>query len=90
MPFRYHHPWMGMGAGRGPLGLLFVLAVVALVVWAIVTLTRKWGTHARPAVASPAGPPATTAQQILDERFARGEIDAEEFTRRRALLRSAP
>jgi uncharacterized membrane protein len=26
--------------------------------------------------------------QILDERFARGEIDIEEYTRRRDLLRS--
>ncbi|WP_344065692.1 SHOCT domain-containing protein [Terrabacter lapilli] len=28
------------------------------------------------------------AMRLLEERFARGEIDAEEFTRRRELLRS--
>jgi putative membrane protein len=28
------------------------------------------------------------AQRLLDERFARGEIDAEEFTARRELLRT--
>lgn len=28
------------------------------------------------------------AERVLEERFARGEIDADEFTRRRALLRS--
>jgi len=29
-----------------------------------------------------------TAEQVLDERFARGEIDVEEYTRRREVLRS--
>lgn len=30
----------------------------------------------------------TTAEQVLAERFARGEIDEDEFTRRRELLRA--
>lgn len=35
----------------------------------------------------PSSPPgSSTAQQILDERYARGEIDDEEYRRRRAEL----
>jgi putative membrane protein len=33
-----------------------------------------------------AGPPVSTARQILDERFARGEIDEEEYRARRRML----
>jgi putative membrane protein len=31
-----------------------------------------------------------TAERLLDERFARGEIDAEEYRQRRQLLRARP
>jgi putative membrane protein len=34
-----------------------------------------------------AGPGPSSARQILDERFARGEIDEQEYQRRRAQLR---
>lgn len=84
MPLRYQD--MGMGMGWGLFGLLFALAVIAIVVWAVVTLTLQWGAHRHPAVVGPAAAPDPSAQRILDERFARGEIDAEEFTRRRELL----
>ncbi|MGN6244842.1 MAG: SHOCT domain-containing protein [Motilibacteraceae bacterium] len=33
-------------------------------------------------------PPERDAERLLDERFARGEIDAEEYRTRRDLLRS--
>ena len=39
----------------------------------------------QPAERAPSGP-----LQILDERFARGEIDDEEYRRRRAVLRGDP
>ncbi|RAX48132.1 SHOCT domain-containing protein [Arthrobacter sp. AQ5-05] len=36
------------------------------------------------------GPPGDDAERILNERFARGEIDETEFTARRAALRRRP
>ena len=71
----------GWGAG-GWLGslwmVLFWVGVVLLIVWAVRTATA-------------AGQPrsAGSAIEILEERYARGEIDATEFTeRRRELTRS--
>lgn len=56
--------------------VLFWAGVIALVVWAV----RQSGS-ASSAVAGP-----SRALDILEERFARGEIDLEEFESRRAAL----
>jgi putative membrane protein len=56
--------------------LIGVLVVVALAVGGVVLL--------RGGVGNGAG----SARRILNERFARGEIDEEEFNRRAAALRS--
>ncbi len=61
----------------------------ALVVAVIVAVVRPDRSHEIPA--SPTAPPpgrASEAEHILDERFARGEIDADEYRHRRDLLRS--
>jgi putative membrane protein len=61
--------------------LMMTLAMVAFwgfVAWVVVTLVRPPGQHdSRP-----------DAEAILAERFARGEIDQEDFAKRRAALRS--
>lgn len=54
---------------------VLVLAGLMLLVYGVVRL-----------VAGGSGP-ASSAQRILDERYARGEIDEEEYRRRRAQLR---
>ena len=62
-------------------GMMIVLGVVLIgaIVWAIVAMTR--------AGRGPAAPPAgSSARQILDERFARGEIEAAEYEERKRLL----
>ena len=72
----------GMGWGGWLLMTLTTVGLWALVVFGIVVLFRGTGT---------AGPrdrdPEPGARQILDERFARGEIDAEEYRSRQSLLR---
>jgi putative membrane protein len=57
---------------------LVMIAFWALVAWVVVTLLRQGG-----------GPRdgGTDAQALLDERFARGEIDEGEYRRRRELIR---
>ncbi len=78
---RYHD------GGWGP-GAWIAMALVMVVFWgvvvtAIVFAVRGW----RHESATPAAPTGDSAQRILDERFARGEIDADEYQRRRDVLR---
>ena len=71
----------GVGGWLGPLLMAVLLvAVVALAVWVVVRASR--GRAARPESGSGA------AERILEERFARGEIDEEEYRSRRAALSS--
>lgn len=71
----------GWGAGSWLGGLwmvLFWVGVVLLIVWAV----RAASTGSQP-------PGGRGALDVLEERFARGEIDATEFAeRRRELTRS--
>ena len=60
----------GFGFGwMGLSGLLFLAAIVALLFWATSRLREAPGKGDR-------------SREILKERFARGEIDREEFERR--------
>lgn len=52
-----------------------------LVIWAVISVVRSTSAGSGGASAPP------DAEQILKERFARGEIDAEEYERRREVLR---
>jgi putative membrane protein len=65
-------------------------ALIAVVVWAVRSLrpdrTDRTSRSADPRTSEPGG----RAEQILGERFARGELTAEEFTRSRDLLHSKP
>ena len=85
----------GYGDGGGNHWGLWILMIVALVVfwgalaWIIVTLVRHRGSPAAgapTASAPPVPPPGDNAVGILNERLARGDIDEEEYTRRRALI----
>jgi putative membrane protein len=70
--------------GAGGWGWL-AMALAMLLVWAtvaalLVAAARSWWPR-----------PRTSARDVLDERFARGEIDADEYqARRRALQDGAP
>ena len=75
---------MYWGTGMGGWGVLFMtvstLLIVGLIVGGIVFAFHQTGT--RPQLM----PPAVDPRQILAERYARGEIDDEEYRRRLATL----
>jgi putative membrane protein len=70
--------WYGghMGTGGWVLMSLFILLLVVAITAIVVVLARNLTSR----------PGAGTARAVLDERLARGEIDVEEYRRRRELL----
>lgn len=78
-PWRMHE-WMGWGPGWGGmiLGPLMMIAWLAILVAVAVSIVRWLGETGASGVRS-----ERTARDILDERYARGEIDREEYLRRR-------
>ena len=76
----YGHGHMWGGWVLGPIMMiLFVALTVAVVVLVVRWLGGVGGAPAR-------GPGSETALDILEKRFARGEIDKEEFEARRQAL----
>jgi len=78
----------GMGAGGWVLLSLVGLAVAILLVLAVVAAVRPlaWP-HQMP---SPDGAGRTVdAERLLADRFARGDIDADEYEQRLRILRAA-
>ncbi len=84
--------------GHGPHGLMgwpmWVEGLVLLVVLflflaglAVLTVVLARGGGSRPQQPSADGHP-TGAEQVLAERYARGELDEDEYRRRRDVLRS--
>jgi len=78
--YRWHEGW---GAGHWVVAMVMMLVFWGFVVAGIVLLVRRgpWSPAER------SRDSLTDAERILAERFARGEIDAEEFTARRDALR---
>lgn len=71
-----------MDGGMMGLGMLwmviFWVAIIGLIVWAAVRLGTNLGTNNRPT--------GSSARSILDERYARGEIDEDEYQQRRRAI----
>lgn len=79
-----------MGWGAGGLGgfwlgsifmILFWVLLIAGVIWLVLAVARQTGTGTGGVQA-----PRSSALTILDERFARGEIDADEYQKRKSAL----
>lgn len=68
----------GWGWGLGVFGLVMMLALIGLAVWLIVSVSRR---------GAPRAGSGQSALETLDDRYARGEIDRDEYLERRADLR---
>ncbi|MDE3031312.1 MAG: SHOCT domain-containing protein [Acidobacteriota bacterium] len=90
------------GNGPGLFGLLLMIAFWAAIALVILVVVRNWrhGPHHLhdhayghgPAMGADPRPTPTTADPAIDllkERFARGEVSEEEFTRRLTLLKES-
>ncbi|MGH2729039.1 MAG: SHOCT domain-containing protein [Actinomycetota bacterium] len=72
--------WDGGWAG-------WILMSVAMVVfWGLILWVVVFVVRAFTVPRSEQTPPGSSAKRILDERFARGEIDQQEFEERRGVL----
>jgi putative membrane protein len=69
--------WGGMWFGPVVM-ILGIVLIVLLVVWLVRAATSGSGVRGNGRPLSP--------RQVLDERYAKGEIDDEEYARRRAML----
>lgn len=86
---RSHHDGRfirGDGGGHPAFRILVVVIVLGLIVTGIVLLVRHYSKPRQHDTATLT--PATSAEQVLAERFARGEIDEAEFVSRRNALRT--
>lgn len=70
-----------MGGGFMTFWLIFLVAIIALIVWLVMRLLPSQRGGNRPEARE------GSAEEILRERFARGEIDAEEYERSLGVLR---
>ncbi|MBI4014130.1 MAG: SHOCT domain-containing protein [Candidatus Rokubacteria bacterium] len=78
-------PWDMFGWGFGGFGMLFMLVFWVLIIAGIVLVVKWLVDQARPGGAAPPGGEA--ALDILKKRYARGEIDKDEFeAKKRDLL----
>lgn len=71
-------PWMMGGFGIGWLMPIVWIIIVGLIIWAVVALTRGMGRTREQDLGK-----QTSALEILKDRYARGEIDKEEFEEKR-------
>jgi putative membrane protein len=76
--------WLLMGFGM----LMFWALVVAVIVWVVRSSGWRWTGQNGPGVPldKPTGPARPSARDILDERYARGEISDEGYRTRRDTL----
>ena len=82
-----HYGWDGGGMGSGGWVLMAMLMVLFWggVVAVVIVLFRHSAPSGddRPTIGATEDP----ALRVLEERFARGDIDADEYTKRRDILR---
>ncbi len=86
-----HYPYYDNGGTHWGMWIVMIVAMLVffgILAWAVVNIVRQRDAHA--AGGSP--PPSSAISdplRILDERLARGEIDVDEYARRRDILRGS-
>ncbi len=81
------HNGLGWGGWLG-MGILMIL-FWGLIIWAIIALVRSTNASGpKASFEAPTHEATASSDEILATRFARGEIDEEEYTHRTAILRS--
>lgn len=81
-----HMMWWGGGWYAMIFGPLFMTLFLAVLIAAVVVLVRWLGGPWSGTMPPPHAQPGRTPLDILKERFARGEIDKNEFEERRRVL----
>ncbi len=76
-------PWMMGGFGWGWLMPIFMILFWGLVIWGIVALVRGLS---GPRGSDSIPPTADSALEVLKRRYARGEIDKEEYEEKKRAL----
>lgn len=82
--------WRGDGFGWWGFGMMGISMVLfwTLLIVIIIALVRHFGRTSSGTSAPRYSDERPSAERLLDERFARGEIDEEEYRARRAALRA--
>lgn len=79
-----HGDWsVGSWVSMSLMMLVFWGLIIGLIMWAVRSMSDK------PSATSTGQRPAASPDDVLSERFARGEITEDEFVRRRGLLHSS-
>ncbi|MCH9729123.1 MAG: SHOCT domain-containing protein [Actinomycetia bacterium] len=82
--------WMwghGWGWGGGIMMILFVVVLVVVVTATVLGIRYLSAPQRAPGQGPPAGATQDRSESLLAERFARGEIDEDEYHRRITVLR---
>ncbi len=84
----------GMGSGMGWMWVFWLLLILGTVVVAVVLVKAFTGDRGRAGgherVAPPAGERPRRPREILEERYARGELSTEEYRERLHTLEEGP
>ena len=82
-----HHMWGHWGWGFHPFASALMIVAIVFVIIFLVRLLRWGGYYGHHRFRHGAYGRGSTALDILEERFAKGEIDKNEFEEKRKLLR---
>ena len=87
----YHYGYGPYGDGFGIVGMVWhiigILAAIAIIVW-LLRMLMWGGRRARMHGRRPWWDNAGSAMEVLNERYAKGEIDKEEYEERKKTLMS--
>lgn len=82
-----YYGYGGPGAWYGIVGMLMMLLFFAIIIGVGIFLFRRTSSHFQGNGPHEVGKRISNAQAILDERFARGEIEIEEYNLRKEALK---